>query len=294
MSITHFIRESEKGFKSPVYFLYADDPYLLKEASLIGARTVPEGERDFSLTIFDLDGVDEAPSLERILDVVNTIPFGAGQRVVIIENVQELARKELVPLERYISDPSPYSILMLFHRGSPKAHFRKLTEKVKTIPLDVRPQEFSSWVREKARQKGLEMTDDAIEYLMGAVGPDAGLISAELEKFSLIGDRRIEARDIIGIVKGNNDYDAFDLVNALRDRDPGKVFSIAKRLQETQESYGLLGAINWHYSRMSSGDKDRSAYYNRVFELLNEADIRIKSSGGTFPLEYLLVKLLRV
>jgi len=294
MSIKHFIQEIEKGLKSPVYFLYADDPYLLKEASTMGAKTVPEGERDFSLSVFDFDGIEEMPPFEQVLDVVNTVPFMVKQRVVIIENIQEIARKELQPLERYILDPSPYSVLMLFHKGGPKAHFRELLKKVKTIPLDIRPQELSFWIKEKARQKGLEVTDQAIEYLLGAVGPDVGLISSELEKFTLIGKRRIDAGDIVGIVRGSSDYDAFDLVNALREKDPERVFRVARSLQETQESYGLLGAINWHYSRMSSRDKGRAAYYHRVFELLNEADIRIKSSGGTFPLEYLLVKLLQI
>jgi DNA polymerase-3 subunit delta len=294
MSIKHFIQEIEKGLKSPVYFLYAEDPYLLKEASMMAARTVPEGERDFSLTIFDLDGVDETPPFKQILDVVNTIPFMGKQQVVIIENMQELARKDLEPLEHYVSDPSPYSVLMLFCKGSPKAHFRELTKKVKTITLDIRAQELSFWIKEKARQKGLEVTDGAIEYLLGAVGPDVGLISSELEKFTLIGKGRIDAGDIMGIVRGSSDYDAFDLVNALKERDADRVFRVARNLQETQESYGLLGAINWHYSRMSSRDRGRADYYERVFELLNEADIRIKSSGGTFPLEYLLVRLLQI
>jgi DNA polymerase-3 subunit delta len=294
MSIKHFIQEIEKGLSAPVYFLHADDPYLLKEASMMGARTVPEEERDFSLSIFDLEGIDEPPPFRQILDVVNTIPFMAKHRIVIIENVQELAKKDMVFLSHYLADPSPYSILMLFHKGSPKAQFKEVVKKMKSIPLDIRPQELSFWIKEKARSKGLEVTDDAIEYLLGAVGPDAGRIASEIEKFALTGKSRVNARDILDIVKGNNNYDAFDLVNALRDRDADRAFSVARSLQETQESFGLLGAINWHYSRMSSQDRSRSAYYRRVFELLNEADIGIKSSGGTFPLEYLLVKLLRL
>jgi DNA polymerase III delta subunit len=294
MSIVQLVREIEKGLKSAVYFFYAEDPYLLKEASIMSAQSVPDGERDFSLNVFDLDGIDETPPFKQILDVVNTMPFMAGQRIVIIEGIQELSRKEMVPLEHYLSDPSPYSVLMLFHRGSPKAHFRELMKKVKSIALDIKPQELSLWIREKARLKGLEVTDEAIEYLVGTVGPDAGLISSELEKFTLFGKSRIDVGDIAGVVRGSGDYDAFDLVNALRDRDAGRVFRVARNLQETQESYGILGAINWHYSRISSRDRGKAAYYERVFELLNEADIKIKSSGGIFPLEYLLVKLLRI
>lgn len=294
MSIKHFIRETEKGLRSPAYFLYADDPYVLKEASRAAAKEVPEDERDFSFHVFDLDGVEETPSLEQIVDVLNTVPFMGEKRMVVIENLQELPKKGMEPLENYIENPSPSAVLILLHKGAPKAQFRDVMKKVKAMSLDIRPQDLSLWVREKALQKGLEMTDEAVEYLLGAAGPDVGIISAELEKFSLIGKSRVEARDIRGIVRGSIDCDVFDLVDALGKRDADMVFRVARSLQETHEPYGLLGAINWHYNRMYARDTARAAHYDRVFELLNEADLRIKTSGGTYPLEYLLVRLLRV
>ncbi len=293
MSIEHFIREMEKGLRSPAYFLYADDPYVLKEASMAAARKVPGHERDFSFHVFDLGGVEETPPLEQIVDVLNTAPFIGEKRMVVIENVQGLPKKGMKPLENYIENPSSSTVLVLLHKGAPKAQFREVMKKVKAISLDIRPQDLSLWVREKARQKGVEMTDEAVEYLLGMAGPDVGIISAELEKFSLIGKSRVEARDIMGIVRGGIDCDVFDLVDALRKGDADMVFRVARSLQETQEPYGLLGAINWHYSRMYAKDTARTAHYDRVFELLNEADLRIKTSGGTFPLEYLLVRLLR-
>jgi len=96
-------------------------------------------------------------------------------------------------------------------------------------------------------------------------------------------------------VKGNSDFDVFDLIDAIRVKNTGKVFRISKILQETQEPYSLLGAINWHYSRMASkGREEESTYYKKVFHLLREADLRTKSSGGTYPLEDLFIRLLRI
>jgi DNA polymerase-3 subunit delta len=294
MSIKHFIVETGKGLVSPAYFLYAEDAYLLKEAGLMAGELVPQAERDFSFDIFDMDGIDEIPPLEQIIDVINTIPFMGKRRVVVLENVQELTKKEMPPLVNYLENPSPYSLLILLHKGNPKTHWKELMRKVKAIPLDIRPQEIPLWIREKVRQKGLDITHDAIEYLMGVLGPDVGLLSSEVEKLALIGKRHVDAQDIKSIVRGSGDYDVFDLVNALRDKDTDRVFRVARVLQATQESYGLLGAINWHYSRMAAREQGRRSYYAMVFALLNEADIRIKTSGGTFPLEYLLIRLLQV
>jgi DNA polymerase III delta subunit len=294
MSFQHFMQEVEKGLKAPLYFLYAQDPYLLKEALLMAEGTVPEGERDFSVDLFDLDGIDESPPFEQVIDAVNTIPLAGSRKIVIIENIQELPKKDMQHLDRYAANPSPYSVLVLLHRGTPKALFKELMKQARATPLDVRPQELPMWIKEKALRKGVEITNEAVEYLLGTVGPDVGLLSSELEKAALMGKRRIDAVDVMGVAGGRNEYDVFALVNALKDRDSQMVFKVAKTLQETQEPYGLLGAINWHYSRMSSRDKGRTAYYDKVFALLNEADVRIKTSGGMFPLEYLLIRLLRV
>ncbi|HXX56487.1 MAG TPA: DNA polymerase III subunit delta [Thermodesulfovibrionales bacterium] len=294
MSIRHFIQEIEKGLRAPVYFLYSEESYLLKEASFMVSGAIPEAERSFGLSVYDLDGIDERPSLDQVIDSVNTLPFMGGRRTVILENVQELGKKEMEGLERYIADPAPSSVLVLLHRGKPKAQFTGLTKKVKAIPLDMREQDIPSWIRERARQKGLVLTDEALDYLIGLIGPDVGLISSELEKFILIGKNPINKDDIVDIVSGGNDYSVFDLVDAVKDRDAGRVFRIAKALQESADSYSLLGAINWHYSRLSQRDKGKRGYYDRVFGLLHEADLRIKTSGGTFPMEYLLIRLLRI
>jgi DNA polymerase III delta subunit len=143
---------------------------------------------------------------------------------------------------------------------------------------------------EKAEAKGIKLTPGAVEYLIGTVGPDAGLLSSEVEKLTLIGKQRLDKDDIAGMVKGSGDYDVFDLIDALRKKNTDSVFRIYRALSETQEPYSLLGALNWHYGRVADGLKNRG----EVFALLNEADRMVKSTGGLYPVELLLVRLLRI
>jgi len=261
---------------------------------LMVSGAMPEGERSFGLSVYDLDGIDEVPPLEQVIDVLNTLPFAGARRTVLLENVQELRKEEVERLEGYGANPSPSSVFILFYRGKPKAYFGGIMKRAKAISLDMRDQDIPAWIREKARQNGLVLTDNAIEYLIGFVGPDIGLISSELEKFVLIGKSPISRDDIVDIVIGGSDYTVFDLVDALKDRNAERVFRIAKALQGSADSYSLLGAINWHYSRLSQRDKGKTGYYDRVFGLLHEADVSIKTSGGAFPMEYLLIRLLRI
>ena len=295
MSITHFIQEINRGLPSPVYLLYAEDLFLLTEASLMACHTIPETERDFCFSRFDLSGVDSTPPFAQILDTVNMIPFIAKRSIAVIENVQEITKKDMGLLEGYIANPSPFATVLLLHRGSLKDRFKAVSSKVRGIPLDIRQKDFPLWIREKAGQKGLELTERALDYLLGMIGPDAGLLSSEIEKFLLLGKERIDLEDILDLVRGNSDFDVFDLIDAIKAKDTGKVFRISKILQETQEPYSLLGAINWHYTRMvEKRREEEGTYYQKVFHLLQEADLRTKSSGGTYPLEDLLIRLLRI
>lgn len=293
MSIEHFIQEIEKGLKSPAYLLYAEEQFLLKEALLMAAHTIPETERDFCFDAFDLEETGRTTSFEQMLDAANMAPFMSGRRIVAIENMQRLAKEDTAALSSYLANPSPYSVLILLNKGKIKAQFSD-TKNLKKIPLDMLQKDIPLWIKRKARDRGFEITDKAVSRLLDMAGDDIGLLSSELEKLVLINKKRVDIQDIMEVVKESGDYGAFDLVNALRDRKTKRVFKLAKTLQETTDTYGILGAINWHYSRVALNDRGKNrSYYDNVFRLLNEADIRIKTSGGNFPLEYLLVRLLQ-
>jgi DNA polymerase III delta subunit len=290
MSIKTFLEEVKKGLGSPAYLLCAQDPYLLKEAAFSVKKTMPEHELDFLFHMFDMLPGESTASVEHIKDVLNTVSMMGGRKTVVMDNIQKLTESDIDKVAAYISSPSPDSVLILLNSGTLKKSPKEKLKKAKVIQLDIRERDLPFWVMEKAAGKGLKLTDRAVEYLIGTIGPDAGLLSSEIEKFALAGTDKIDVEDISRIIKGNGDYDAFDLVDALKSKRPEKVFSIYRALSETQEPYSILGALNWHYGRI----RDRLKEKEKVFALLSEADLMIKSKGGAYPLEYLLVRLLKL
>jgi len=297
MSFQAFLHEIKKGLPLPVYLLYASDPFFHREAIEAMKRLVPEAERDFNFHVFDLSSGDDNLSFGQILDVANTHSFFGGRRItVLLGNIQKLSKKDLERLDIYISNPAPASVFVIFHNGVIKKDLRERFRMLKPISLDIRESEIPYWIKQRVDMKGLEISDEAATYLIGLIGPDIGLLSAEIEKVSLLGKRRIDVDDISEVVAGERLYSIFDLVDALREKDVEKVFRIYKTLRETAEDYSLIGALNWQYGRLllSGGRPASNEYFFRLFELLNESDRDIKSSGRTFPMEYLLVKLLRL
>jgi DNA polymerase-3 subunit delta len=287
MSVKKFYDELRGGLKAPVYLLYSEEAYLLKEALFAVKKTIPEAERDFLYHAFDMDS-PEAPGLEQIIDVLYTVPLLGGRKVVAVENAQKIPEKEIKKLASYISSPSPDSLLIILNVGALKKAHREALKGARPIPMEIKERDLPFWLRERAAQAGLSLTPQAVEYLLGTIGPDAGLLSSEVEKLALAGKKRLDAEDIREIVKGAGGYDVFDLIEALKAKRADEVFRIYRVLSETQEPYSLLGAINWHYGRFPAEDG------KKVFGLLHEADFMIKSSGGAFPLEYLLVRLLQL
>jgi len=297
-SFQAFLNEIEKGVPSLVYLFHASDAFLNREAIKVIKKLVPEGERDFNLHMFDFSReADEKAAFGQILDTANTLPFFGKRRFVIWSgNLKGLSKKDMKRLESYVSDPAPHTVLLLFHEGVLKKEMRESFKGLDPISLDIREAEIPLWIRHRAKLKGLEISADVADYLLGVKGPDLGLLSAEIEKISFLGKQRVSVDDISEVIEGGGFYTPFDLVEALERKNAEKVFRIYKVLKETTESYSLIGILNWLYGRnlpasiRTKGNK----YLLKVFEILNRADIDIKSSGRDFPLEYLLVKLLRL
>jgi DNA polymerase III subunit delta len=297
MSFRAFTDEIKKGLSSSAYLLVAHDHFLQTEAVSLIKGLVPPEELDFNFHAFDLlaSENDKLP-FEQILDVLNTASFFAGRKFVVIENVQKLLKKDLLKLEAYLLNPSQSSTIILLYSGTLKKEMKERTGSAKQILLDIRERDIPAWLQTRARMKGFELSESNATYLLGIVGPDLGMLSTELEKLVLSGSTKIERKDIADVVEGKRTYSAFALIDAIRARDTEKTFQIYRVLKETEEPYSLLGALNWQYGQLM-GTKNTPAdrnYYQKVFDLLHTADVAIKSSGSFYPMELLLVKLLRL
>jgi len=296
MSYRDLLDEIKKGLPSKSYMFTASDRFLHAEAAMLVRGLVPPAERDFNFQSFDLlSSEQDKASFDQILDVMNTVPFFTGRKYVLIENFQKTIKKDMKKIEGYLQNPSESTVLVLLHEGSLKKDAKEGLKGVKHIVLDIREGEIPAWITAKAKLKDLNVSRDAAEYLLAVIGPDLGMLSTEIEKLLLLGKSSVEKEDIKEIIEGKRTYGTFDLINAIRARDTEKAFRIYGILRETEEAFSLIGALNWQYAQLlgekkSPGEKE---YLYNVFRLLNRADMGIKT-GGFYPLELLLVKLLRL
>lgn len=298
MSFQNFLEEVKKGLPFQVYVLSVLDPFLCREVVKEITKLVPDNEREFNLHIFDFTlSAEENVSMEYVLNVANTVSFFGSRRfTLLIINLQKVSNKDLERLETYISNPSPDGVFIILNNGILKKNIKETCEGARFFTIDVREAELQSWISGRLCMKGVQISDQAVDFLIGSIGNDLGLLSAEIEKISLLGKRKIDIYDISDIVTGSREYNVFDMVKALMKKDASTVFRIYNTFKNISEDHALIGALNWQYGQqLYTGDQKKSKdYFLKVFEILNNADIDLKSSGRRFPLEYLLIKLLRL
>jgi DNA polymerase-3 subunit delta len=297
LSLKQFQQESEKGFPSPVYLLHSTESFLLYEALTV-LNDLFRDPATLNFETIDMASSDEKLPAEKIIDILNTLPFLADRKTVVLRNVQKWTKKEAQKFSEYLKSPSPSSLLvMLFEGTSPDIFDQSIMKSVKSIALSVNEREIPQWIGDRAGKRGISFTPGAIEYLISVAGTDLGMLHAEIEKFSSNEtSRKIDVDEVRGIVYAGAEYGAFDLVNALSRKDSRGVFRIYENISRTMEPQMLLGALNWQYSssyaraKMHGIDKDK---LGRIFALLHEADMAVKTSHS-HVMEDLLVKLLKI
>jgi DNA polymerase-3 subunit delta len=291
-------QELAKGMQAPAYLFCSGNDFLLYEAlSIIKDKYSSAGDFNFAFNFdtFDINSPDDSKPVEQILDILNTLPFLSDRRLIIIENIQKLSKKDAEKIESYISNPSPASLLIMLHKGTPQKLFSaQAVKNLKTLTLAVPETDIGQWIKDRAKRKGVEITDRAVEYLISSVGADLGMLYAEIKKISFLGTKNVDIDEIKSIVYAGAEYNAFDIVNALKKRDAAAVFRIFQSASKNIKHEMLLGALNWQYATLQSKSHHKDErFFRTVFKLLHEADASIKTSRS-YAMEDLFVKLLKV
>jgi DNA polymerase-3 subunit delta len=297
LSLRQFQQESEKGFPAPVYLLYSAESFLLYEAASV-LKDAFQDPAQFNFETLDIASSDEKLPAEKIIDILNTLPFLVQRKTFILRNIQKWTKKEAQKFGEYLKNPSPSTLLvMLFEGTSPDLFSTELMKSVKSIALNVSEREIPQWIKERAGKMGISFTPAAIECLISVAGTDLGMLHAEIEKFSSTERARvIDVDEVRAIVYAGAEYGAFDLVNALSKRDSRNVFRIYENISRTMEPQMLLGALNWQYSSSYARAKMpglNNEKLEKIFALLHEADMAVKTSHS-HVMEDLLVKLLKI
>jgi DNA polymerase-3 subunit delta len=305
-------REFDNGLPGPLYYMWSEESCFLEDALFKSVEIViASGPKDFNYDIFD-------PSAEPqgILDAASTLPFMAQRRLVVLKDFHQFPASVIKKIMPYLNSPSESTCMLVLSHKAPKA---SLKVNWKTYSLNIKEPDVPKWLKHTAAKKGIQLADDAVDYLIEFVGHDIGLLLMEVEKLALSGNKRITGKTIMSTTSMMRKYTPFDLLDSLIAGRKSRAFTILKTMLggNAMEAPVIVGTLNWHFKQFYSlwlnrGKRpmkmrtntyralvkhltsfNESDFY-RIFRSLHEADLRIKTSGRPeLVLEVLLIKLLQ-
>jgi len=208
------------GLKS-VYLIYGAEDLLLEQALSRLKKMVAEvADLDFNMDVYD----GEAANADDVVAACNTLPFVSERRLVIVKNVDRMAREGQETLATYAADPAPTTVLVLV-----AAKLAKNTKLFKAVDKSGGASEYaaprkSEYPREAQRlvaDRGRTLPLDGAEALVQAVGFDLRRLSAEIDKLvAYAGDRtELTRADVVEVVSQTAETSVFEFTEALANRD---------------------------------------------------------------------------
>ncbi len=177
----------------PAYYFWGDDDFALQTAvHTLRQRTLDEAWASFN---YEVISPDAAGGPSQALNQAMTAPFGAGRRLVWLQNTtlgQRCPEPVLAEFERTLPKLLDSSVLLLTSTAKPdgRAKFTKLFKTHGEIrEFAAIPPWKTDQIRQQvvtvAKQQGLALESATLDLLAEAVGNDTRQLYLELEKLAL-------------------------------------------------------------------------------------------------------------
>ena len=242
-----FLQHLKEKKISPLYLFSNEEEYLKQEAlkKIEKILLTPEN-REFNYNSYS--ALDTPPTI--IISILNTLPFLAGKRLIIVENIDEWKEKEEEQIINYLDKLSPSSCLVLTTK---RIDFKNLLQvKINQVGVVVNcknltEEEILSWIRRRFHEEGKTISLRAGELLFELTGNNLFNLNNEIEKICLYSKEKkeIDEEVIFSLSAEERTYQINELLKILFEDKPEPILKILGNLfVEGEEGIKILGAIS--------------------------------------------------
>jgi len=242
-----------------LYILLGEDDFSLTKS----LEEIKQGLGDPALLATNTTVLDgQQVTLDQLRTVVETVPFLAEKRLVIIQGllgrfepqVKPRRRKKMVSSTDKESDYKsfgtglsnlPGSTVLVLLDGRIKSSnplLKQLSTKaeVRTFPL-LKGDKLRQWIGREATEQGASMSPQAVDLLARLVGGNLWIMSNEINKLALFASgRHIEVEDIKAIVSFAQETSVFAMVDAILNFKAGVAEQLLEQLLQQGASPAYL------------------------------------------------------
>lgn len=235
----------ERNF-APVYLLHGEEGYFADSLAREFENVLPEDEKPFNQYVLYAPEVEPA----QVIDICRRIPMMSERQVVILKEAQAIRADKLAKLAPYIANPVPTTLLVICCRGA-EAKGKELHAAIKKgggvelFSKKIADYNIPAFIGTYVKSKGLSADQKALEMIRDFVGTDLSKIYNEIDKLATIlpPNGAITPEAIERNIGMSKDYNTFELVNALLERDARKAFACIAYFQSNPKAVPLQVAV---------------------------------------------------
>lgn len=255
-SFESIAKDLKSGNYQPVYFFAGEESFYADQLlHLIEHNVLDEGEKAFNQSV--LYGKDT--NMLQVLEEAKRFPMMSERVVVVVKEAQHLKTADWELLAGYLEQPQPTTLLAFGHMHKKLDKRSKAGKAIKagTVFLEsdpLRDYQVIPWLEKSLKKYGFHTSTEVVAVMAEQVGTQLSRLHNELEKLNIaMGEDRQLTRDAvekhIGISK---DYNNFELVAAIAERNVAKAFTIVKSFKANPKEHPVQMLVGVLYNFVSN------------------------------------------
>ena len=229
-SFESIAKDLKAGKYAPVYFFAGEEPFYAQQLlQLIEKGILDESERSFNQAVL----YGKETNMLQILEEAKRFPMMSERIVVVVKEAQHLKAVDWELLAGYLERPQPSTVLAFGHMHKKLDKRSKAGKAIKANSVflesdPLRDYQVMPWLEKELGAKGFRCSSNVVAALDEQVGTDLSRLHKEVEKLDVaMGDQRdLSADDIERHIGISKDYNNFELVAAIAERNIAKAFKI--------------------------------------------------------------------
>lgn len=257
--------------RSPVFLFLGSDDYLKEKAvKELASSLLEDSNKDLDYKVFYASETEPAEALDHI----NTIPFFASRKLVVIKGFDKASDEFIERLINYSKKPLKTTCLIL--EASGESILKDYPEITKHVGLrrfgEMTARESDAWIKDYLSGRNKRMAADAVALFKEACGRDMMAMSQELEKLAAYTGEKAEIsyNDVETLVGKSLISSTFELADSIGSGRTADALHICHDLITSgKKEYEIIGLLCWHFKRMLKA---------KTLQMKGESDNRIAFS----------------